>query len=244
MALNLIEILELITPARALAGMVVAATLLFTLSDRRLALLPLLVQYVLIGLLIGTQLYRPIILVRVGLGLAVCLILYVTAAHVQGALAMMNRGPRPWWTTISGWISLPGQASGTTPAPPAESGSSPDHADMGLIFRLLVVLLGGVVAYGLWRAYSWPFIPAEANLIAYWLIVTGLLAALMGGDPLRVGFGLLTFVNGFEVMYLFLEHSFLVIAFLGMVHVIMALGISVCSETYIEAVTSRKKALE
>jgi hypothetical protein len=45
-------------------------------------------------------------------------------------------------------------------------------------------------------------------------------------------------------MYLFLEHSFLVIAFLGMVHVIMALGISVCSETYIEAVTSRKKALE
>ena len=196
MGIDLIEIPDLLTPGRAVVGIVAASTLVLLLRERRLALLLLLVQYLLIGLLIGSRLYRPIILVRAGLGVAICMILYITAGHVQDYFSRTNPRPLRRWLRL-GWHTIQGGARGddASLSEPAQQATLADRADMGFIFHLLVVSLGGLVAYGLWRAYSWPFLPTEANLIAYWLMLTGLFSALVGGDPLRVGFGLLTFIT-------------------------------------------------
>ena len=77
--------------------------------------------------------------------------------------------------------------------------------------------------------------PGELSLVAYWLMSIGMLVALTSVEPLLTGFGLLTFMNGFEGMYLCLERSLLVVSLLNMVDLSIALGIVVCSEAWLES---------
>jgi hypothetical protein len=197
-----VAILNILTPTRMATLLALTAILVLLIADRRLALIPLLTQYVLIGLLIGAQLYRPIVLVRIMLGLAVCLILYLSARHHSARV-------------ISGasWAWGGGGASS--------------------VFRLFVGLLGLLIAYGLWRSYPWASIPTTVNLVSYLLMVIGLLAVLISSEPLRIGLGLLMFVNGFETMYFFLEQSFVVIGMLGSMQILLALAVAHFTEIWL-----------
>ena len=65
-------------------------------------------------------------------------------------------------------------------------------------------------------------------------MVIGLLSVLIGFEPLRIGLGLLTFVNGFETMYFFLEPSFVVIGILGMTQILIALAVAFFSEAWLD----------
>jgi hypothetical protein len=219
---RILGFLTSLTPIQVALGLALVSALLLIVEERRLSLFPLLIQYILVGLLVGPQLYRPLVLIRVGLGFAICIILLMTGNHAQSQLrsvAPASGDERHIWRTPL----------------------APDHpmarfTGMGPTFRLVVMILGSFMAYGAWRAYPIDLVPAEINLTGYWLISIGLLLTLTSVDPLRMGFGLLTFLNGFEALYLFLEQSLIVIGLLGVVDLVIALGTVVCAESWLEGI--------
>ncbi len=216
---RLLNLVGSLTLREVALGLVAVSAFLFVLQDRRLSLVPLLIQYVLLGLLIGSQFYPPLVVVRIALGVIICLILYITAGHVQRELY----GLRPRLA----------EESDIWHTPPAPALRAISLAGMGSVFRLIVMAMGGLVAYGVWQAYPITLMPAEISLTSYWLIAIGLLMTLTSVDPLRMGFGLLTCINGFEGMYLFLEQSLVVIGLMGIINIVMTLGIAVCAETWL-----------
>ena len=218
---RLLALLASLGPLQVALALTAASASLLVIQERRLSLLPLLAQYFLLGPLVGSQIYRPVLPIRTGLGIAVCLILYVSARRVQRQLDSLT----PLLTNESKVWSGP-----VAPALRAIS-----LAGMGLTFRVMIVALGGLVAYGIWRAYPLATVPMETNLAGYWLVSIGLLLTLTSLDPLRVGFGILTFANGFEVIYLYLEQSLLIMSLLCVVHILLALAIAACSESWLES---------
>lgn len=216
---SLYNLFASLTADQMILGLLVASGLMVVVEERRLSLSALLVQYLLLGALVGPELYRPIVMVRMGLGVAVCLVLYITAWHVESTLrrrhTAINDVPQLWQGPLG-------------PAARAVS-----VGGMGALFRFMVLVLAVLVAYGLWRAYPLELVPAGVNLTSYLLVITGLLVALTSADPLRMGLGVLTFVNGFEGTYLFLENSLIMIALLSVVDIAVALGIVACAEMWL-----------
>jgi hypothetical protein len=70
----------------------------------------------------------------------------------------------------------------------------------------------------------------------------GLVLMIAGIDPLRAGIGLLVLLNGFQALYAFLEHSLLVIGMLGVLDLLVALGIAVCTEFWLQSIHARADA--
>jgi hypothetical protein len=220
---RVLSFLTSLTPGQVMLGVAAVSALLMVIEERRLSLIPLLCQYVLLGLLIGPQVYQLIVLGRVGLGVAICLVLYITAEHIQRALSKL----KPLFAGATDEVRY-------SPLAPAWRVIS--LGDMGPAFRLIVMALGGVVTYGLWRTFPLSFLSPGINLTSYWLISTGILLTLTSADPLRMGFGLLTCINGFEGIYLFLERSLVVIGLLGVVDIIIALSIATCAENWLDSI--------
>lgn len=216
---GLYNVLASLTADQVILGLLVASGLMVVVEERRISLSALLVQYLLLGVLVAPELYRPIVMVRIGLGVAVCLVLYITAWHVERVLhghrAAAADLPQVW------------------PGPLGPAARAVSVGGMGALFRFMVLVLAVLVAYGLWRAYPLEFVPAAVNLTSYVLVTTGLLVALTSADPLRMGLGVLTFINGFEGTYLFLESSLLMIALLSVVDIAVALGIVACAEMWL-----------
>ena len=185
------------------------------LTNHKISTVSLLLQYVLLPQLLSERLHQSLFLSRLGIGFAICLILYLTADHVQN------------WpiATESGGASNERAVRGRP-------------GDMGLTFRILTLALGAFVAYRLWRRYPLPPMPPELTLASYWLMITGILLALMSLDPLRIGFGLLSFVNGFVGLYLFWEPGFLVTGLLNVVEILFAMGVVLFAESWLHALTA------
>lgn len=198
----------------------IAATsaLLLILEERRLSIFVLAAQYVLLALVVGPELYRPLTLVRLALGLFICGMLYLTAGHVQNALYGLLPPLIGRWTWKTPGVMLLRVLSLT---------------GFGLAFRLMVVALGSLVAYGLWRNYPITAIPSEINLMVYWLMSMGLLVIFTSSEPLRMGLGILTVIGGVEALYLLLEHSFVVATLLGTMDIIVTLAIVLGAEMWL-----------
>jgi hypothetical protein len=58
---------------------------------------------------------------------------------------------------------------------------------------------------------------------------------LASTDPLRMGIGLLVFINSLEALYLTLESSLLVVALTGLLDILVALAIAYASESWLVA---------
>jgi len=203
----LLQTLSTLTIRQIAIGLTVVSVLLLAVEERRLSLLPLLIQYLLLGSLVAAAVFSYIMLVRIAVGVAICLMLYISASHVEHTLAdLAARGAQ---RTLG--IS----------------------SDIGTLFRLATLVVGGLIAYGLWRAYPLPDLSSELGLACYWLIVIGLLMALTSSDPLRVGYGVLTLLNGFSCFYIFLEQSLLVIGLIGFIDIIAALAVVVGTEAWL-----------
>jgi hypothetical protein len=157
---------------------------------------------------------------------AVCLVLSITAWHVERALHRQHLAitalPQLWQSPL-----------GSAARAVSVGGQTLSVRGMGALFRLMVLVLAVLVAYGLWRAYPLAMIPAGVNLTTYLLVSVGLLVTLTSADPLRMGLGVLTFVNGFEGAYLFLENSLVMIALLSVADIVVALVIVACAEMWL-----------
>jgi len=103
-------------------------------------------------------------------------------------------------------------------------------------FRLFVVILAGIAAYGLFVTYPLQGVAKEINFVCYWLSLIGLLAVVLNREPLPVGLGLLTFESGFEVLYATLEESLTVAGLLAAVNILAALAIAYLASMRLEEI--------
>ncbi len=189
-----------------------AATVLFALSDRRLLMVPVALQYILVASLMGPSVGLPMFGIRLTMGLAISAILYITATRMEKLLGQpVRRGPG----NTSPHITLP---------------------QMGPVFRVLAYALAALLAVGLWNSYPVPGVPAALQLSAFWLLALGGSIVLTSADPLRIGVGILVAINGFQTAYLTLESSLLIVALTGLVDLLITLAIAYASDRWIESI--------
>jgi hypothetical protein len=107
---------------------------------------------------------------------------------------------------------------------------------MGVIFRLLVLVLGALLTYGAWQSLRLPAFGLEIGFIHYWLITVGLLMILSSASPMRKGVGLLMALLGFEGLYFVLEQSLLLTALLSVMDLVITVAIVYLCDAWAEPV--------
>jgi hypothetical protein len=95
-----------------------------------------------------------------------------------------------------------------------------------LAYRLLAVMLMGLLATAFSQLYPLPVIPAAVGLGSYWLMLIGLLILMLTEHPLKAGQGLLTAIIGFELLYTSLERSLAMVWLLAVMSLLLALAIA------------------
>jgi hypothetical protein len=204
------DLLNALSAAELTVAISVASAVLFLVEERRVGLVALATQFLLIGAIIGGHVYRPILFLFLGIGAAVFLVLLLSAGrvervvHTPPANADIAEGRRPLL-----------------------------YVSMGPLFHSMALVLAGLGAYGVWRAYPLEGIPPALSLASYWLVACGLLLALISSGPLRIGFGLLTFVNGVVSAYLLIERSLVVFTLVGALYGVLVVAIAFCTETWL-----------
>jgi uncharacterized MnhB-related membrane protein len=193
--------LSFLTASPAVVGLVVTASLIIVVRDWRVSLAALLAQYLLVGFLLTRLITPEVATVKTLIGALICPILYLTARRVRWGRQRSN-------DEVS---TLP---------------TGREVFPVSLPFRLLAVVLVGLVASSLLNSYPLPEVPRDIGFACYWLALMGLLAMILTTEPLKAGLGLLTFMAGFELFYAALESSLSVVGFLGIVNLFMALAMA------------------
>ncbi len=206
----------LLSPRQILILAIGTSAAMFLLTEYRICTALLLLQYILLPQLFSERLHQSTFFTRLGVGFAICLILYLTAEHLRGGAAS---------------ITHEGGEDNDSDAPLERA----RPRSMGLPFSALTLVLGVFVAQHLWRRYPLPPMPPELTLTSYWLMIGGILMTLVSLDPLRIGLGLLSFANGFTALYLFWEPGFLVTALLNVVEVLLAVVVVLFAEGWLQA---------
>jgi hypothetical protein len=198
---EIIARLSFLTASPAVASLVVTASLIILVRDWRVSLAALLAQYLLAGFLLTRLITPQVATVKTLVGALICSILYLTARRVRWGRQRSKDEASP---TPIDWEVFP----------------------VGLPFRLLAVVLTGLVASSLLNSYPLPEVPRDIGFACYWLALIGLLAMILTAEPLKTGLGLLTFMAGFELFYAALESGLSVVGLLGIVNLFMALAIA------------------
>jgi hypothetical protein len=198
--------LSFLTASPAVAGLVLTASLIIVVRDWRVFLAALLAQYLLVGFLLTRLITPQIATVKTLVGALICPILYLTARRVRWG---RHRNKDRVSTLPTGW----------------------EVFRVGLPFRLLAVVLTGLVASSLLNKCPLPEVPSDIGFACYWLALIGLLAMISTAEPLKAGLGLLTFMVGFELFYAALESGLSVVGFLGIVNLFMTLAIAYLAST-------------
>jgi hypothetical protein len=95
-------------------------------------------------------------------------------------------------------------------------------------FKLIALLIVTIAAFGLSRT-NWIMVPeiSDPEILGSTLMLgLGLLQLGLSTGTLRVGLGLMTLLSGFEIAYIVVEPSLVVLALIGSVHIGFALVIS------------------
>lgn len=168
-------------------ALVITASIITIARDWRFGLWALLVQYVLLGVLHLRMLSPELALIKVLVGLLICPMIYWSARWVESERVHKAEIERQRIAREQGQVPLP-------PLP------WPLRPTSG-IFRLLVVLLLGMVLYSVSISFPLPLIAADIAPACVWLGLMGLLTIVMTANPLPAGLGLLTLVSGFELYF-------------------------------------------
>jgi hypothetical protein len=204
---ELIEQLSNIVTTTASVSVLITGGVIVVIKDWRISVLALVSQYVIVGLLLVSEIRMELALIKTLVGVLLCLILYMTARHVE-----WGRPPPP---------SLPDDHD-VSSEPLISQGMLPTE----LPFRFLAALLVILVAYGGASSYRLPDVGQATSLAVYALAALGVLAMGLTDEPLKAGLGLLTFFSAFELLYTVLEPSLTVIGFLGLSNFLIALAIA------------------
>jgi hypothetical protein len=195
---EVIDQLGFISRELAVMGLFLTGAIIVLVRDWRVSLLALLGQYVLAGLVLSRLVLPEVALIKVLIGALICPMLYLAARQ-------------------AGWGVGQGSTSGPTQR---------EVFPAGLAFRLLAVLLMGLLAMALSQNYPPPVVSPDVGLASYWLMLNGLLILLLTEHPLKAGQGLLTAIVGFELLYAPIERSLAMVWLLAVVNLLLALAIA------------------
>ncbi len=195
---TLLRFLFSMTADQILIGLAMTAAAVAVAVDWRVILFALGLQYGLISALVGDYVLPQVALTKSLVGGFCLLILYRTGRHVQ---------KRVDTSAFPGtWID-----------------QQHELLPFSTSFRLLALAMWTLGIVTLFDQLRFDFVSPQLLLPAYWLGGMGLLAIMLTRDPLKTTAALLTFENGFEVLFTPLEPGLLVLAFLGTANILTAL---------------------
>jgi len=214
---DILERLSFLAAMPAVAGIFVTAMILVVSRDWRLNVMALTVQYFFVVLLLTRLIRLEVAAVKGLIGWMICMVFYLTERRAS---------------------AFGEHADGRHPSdvfhPPV-----PEHEDEDAAasqryrrwvmsarssFCLLAGLLVSVAAYTATLRFPLPEVPTDITLACYLLAGLGLLLVGLSEAPMQVGFGLLTFLLGFDLFYVALEPSLAVAGLLGAVSFVIALS--------------------
>ena len=184
----------------AVAGVLITVGLLVVSRDWRINVMALTVQYFFVVLLLTRLIRAEVAAVKGLIGWMICMIFYLTERRAS----VLEKAPDTEARTTSPqrrrWI-MSARAS----------------------FCLLASVMVAAAASSAALRVPLPEVPAEVSLACYLLAGFGLLLVGLSDAPMQVGFGLLTFLAGFDLFYVALEPSLAVAGLLGAVSFLIAL---------------------
>ncbi len=200
---ELVERVSFLAAMPAVAGILVTAGLLVVNREWRLSVIALTVQYFFVALLLTRQIRLELAAVKGLIGWLICMVFYMTerqASVLQQPTVDDGAPPAQRWRR---WV-MSARSS----------------------FSLLAVFLVAVAAYAGTLRFPLPeaLFPGDITLACYLLAGLGLLQIGLGESPVQVGFGLLTFLSGFDLGYVALEPSLAVAGLLGAVSLLITLA--------------------
>ena len=182
----------------AAAGILITAGLLVVSRDWRLNVTALTLQYFFVVLLLTRLIRLEVAAVKGLTGWMICMVFYLTERRAsvleQSVAENGERASRRW--------VMSARAS----------------------FCLLAGLLVSVASYTAALRFPLPEVPPDITLACYLLVGLGLLLIGLSEAPMQVGLGLLTFLSGFDLLYVALEPSLAVAGLLGAVSFLIALA--------------------
>lgn len=200
---DFLERLSFLAAMPAVAGILITAGILVVNREWRLNVTALTVQYFFVVLLLTRMIRLEVATVKGLIGWMICMVFYMTERRAS----MLEHPPTDKDTEesrrLSRWV-MSAQAS----------------------FYLLAGLLVSVAAYTAALRMPLPEIPADVTLACYLMTGLGLLLVGLSEAPMQVGFGLLTFLSGFDLFYVALEPSLAVAGLLGAVSFLIALAMT------------------
>lgn len=179
-----------------LGGLALTAALLVLLSDWRISLFALAIQYVFIAALLSTIVPLQIALIRVIAGALAASILYITARR-NDHLARRTRRAASASAFLIGW-----------------------H------FRAVALVMVGVTVISLSNTTNLLNVPILFWLVALWLMGTGLLIIALTREVFKLGLGLMTFSAGFGALYLALDSTLAIFGALCFADLLIALTLA------------------
>ncbi len=184
----------------------ITGSFLVLIRDWRVSVGTLMLQYLILGFALSRLVRPEIAFAKVMVGLFVTLMLYLSAR--QAGWRQEPNFRAHGLRVLFGLRTVAGEAF-----PP------------GRAFRLMALLLIGVVSFSLSQTYPISNLPTAVSIAVYWLLMLGLLVLILSENPLKVGSGLLTAITGFELWYTTLEGSLLVVGLWGIVNLLLALSV-------------------
>jgi len=225
---------------QTILSLVLVTGLMIAVEERRVSVFAFLGQYALLFLLLVGRVYQPVAALKGAIGVPISMILYISASHVERQLrevraackAEGTEAPTGWGRALRERIRRARVGTAFEERNAAFPVMKVSLTGMSSSFRMLVVALGAAGAYGLWQAYPITLLSPRIGLACYWLVATGLLLAATSQDPLRVGIGLLTLLNGFEIAYYTLNTSLMLVGLMGAGEILIALVAASAAERW------------
>jgi len=196
------------------------STLIALFWDWRLALFALIIQYLVAGLLFVDLLDPRLAIIKVLVGMFVCLILYMTARQVR-------YGHLP--------ADLSAEEAGRIKGDQTQISLGPWTVSRAFVLRTVTIILSLIVIVIVTRqtTVSLPGVPddlAHINQAVLILMGMGVMGIVVSRDPLPAGMALFTFLTGFELYYAALEQSVAMLVALAALNFALALAVSYLSQ--------------
>jgi hypothetical protein len=194
----------------------VTATLIALFWDWRLALLALMVQYLVAGLLFTDLLDPRLSIIKILVGMFVCLILYMTARQIN-----YGRVVDDFAAEDVGFLGL-----GSKQYAIGRWRISRDFALRTIMTVLALLLIAGITQLSTIRLPGVPDEMPHINTAILILIGLGLVGLAASRHPLPAGMGLFTFLTGFELYYAALDQSIAMLVALAALNFAVALAVA------------------
>ncbi len=204
-------------------GVAATAAVLVLIADWRISLTAFALQYLLITVLLTSEVQLEVALVRLISGGLVSFMLYITVVNVRAR--WMRRARAAGWQNAGEIASL----------------FEREPFVIGLPFRLIALALVGISVVSFTSQYTFPNVPPAFWLVSLWLCSAGLLLVAFSRDALKVGMGILTFSSGFGALYLALEPSLLFYGLLLITDLVVALGVAHLASAPVQPATGARR---